>query len=97
MQTYLEYLEGLISAYKAAISPTAGTCDEATIRKLVGWVVREDPEARQKFGDAVRDGAVPYEALLDRLEDHDDHAHSLITKCKAEALMALAAEGFGGG
>lgn len=96
MQTYLEYLEGLISAYQAAISPTAGTCDADTIRKIVRWVVKDDPEASQKFGDAVRGGAVPYEALLGRL-GHDDNAHSLITKCKAEALTALAAEGYGGG
>ncbi len=73
----------------------SGTCDFSTIDNLVNWVVRRDPEASQKFGDAVRDGQDPYDALQDRLH-HDENALRLVRNCRAEAMRSLANHGFGG-
>ena len=74
---------------------TSGTCDYGVINDIVDWVVRRDPDASKKFGDAVRHGTRPYQALLDRL-GHDQNAYNLISYCKAEAYQSLAAHGFGG-
>ncbi len=74
---------------------TTGTCDYGVINDIVDWVVRRDPDASKKFGDAVRHGTPPYQALLDRL-GHDQNAYNLISYCKAEAYQSLAGHGFGG-
>lgn len=95
MKTYVETLEAMIAAFKAASSATAGTCDYGVINDLVDWVVRRDADASEKFGKAVRGGKDPYEALKDRLEGHDENALRLVESCRAEAMRSLAAHGFG--
>lgn len=70
-----------------------GACDPMIIGNLVNWVVEDDADAREKFGNAVRNGQSPYSALIDRL-GHDENAQNVIRKCVAEARMALASRGY---
>jgi hypothetical protein len=93
-KTYIETLESEVEAYKRATA-RAGTCDYGAINDIVDWVVRRDPDSSQRFGDAVRGGTDPYQALQDRL-GHDQNALHLVQNCRAEALQSLAAHGFGG-
>jgi hypothetical protein len=89
--TYEQHLQSLLDGMQAA--ERSGTCNAAVIDDIVDWVTRRDPDASQKFNDAVRRGTPAYQALQDRL-GHDQNALRLVQRCEVEARQSLAARGY---